>query len=80
MNDYVWLRPLLSKSQEEIVDHLKKMFLEFGFPNRLNSDKGTEFCNKLVKNLLEATHTVHQKMVHGDKRGTSKAEQACGTV
>jgi len=80
MTGYVLLRPLLSKSKEEIVDNLQKVFCEFGFPHRLNSDEGGEFVNALMKRLLTATHTKHQVMIPGDKRGTSKAERACGMV
>ena len=51
---YLWLRPLHSKSAEEVSAHLEAIYLQFGPPRIIQSDQGTEFkgaVRKLMSSL-----------------------------
>lgn len=44
--------PLKDKKDKSLVNAFKKMLDDFGTPNNLTTDNGSEFINKLVKELL----------------------------
>jgi hypothetical protein len=46
---YCWLRPLKTKSMEEVVSTLNEIFLIFHYPRILQTDNGKEFRNELME-------------------------------
>eukprot|EP00102_Acyrthosiphon_pisum_P013080 XP_008182495.1 PREDICTED: KRAB-A domain-containing protein 2-like [Acyrthosiphon pisum] len=62
----IQLRPLKSKTAEEVAHHLLNIFLIFGAPNILHSDNGREFVNKIISELCSMWDGV--KIVHGKPR------------
>ena len=49
---YIWLKPLQSKSSDNVARPLSEIFQTFGQPKFIQHDQGTEFKSK-VKRLLE---------------------------
>ena len=50
--------PLKTKSSQEVAEAVKKVFDEFGQPiYEIQTDRGTEFRNKILKNFLIKQHT-----------------------
>ncbi|KAL4092220.1 hypothetical protein QTP88_026758 [Uroleucon formosanum] len=60
------LRPLKSKTAEEVALTLLLIFLTFGAPNILHSNSGREFSNKIIVDLCSRWEGV--KIVHGKPR------------
>ncbi|XP_049885717.1 KRAB-A domain-containing protein 2-like [Pectinophora gossypiella] len=50
---FSFLRPLTSKRKEEVAFELLKLFLEFGFPASLQSEKDGEFLSAVTNELFE---------------------------
>ena len=59
---YCWLAPLVSKEGAPIASFLNRIFQEHGAPAYLQSDNGTEFVNRFVKDVC-CKYNV--KIVHG---------------
>ncbi|HEY0770272.1 MAG TPA: DDE-type integrase/transposase/recombinase, partial [Sphingobacteriaceae bacterium] len=61
---YSFAIPLKNKTAKAVASKLfKHVFSQFGYPKRLHSDNGTEFCNSVLKELCEyldikKTHTT----------------------
>ena len=61
---YAFAIPLKNKTAKTVASKLyKHVFSQFGYPKRLHSDNGTEFCNSVLKELCEfldirKTHTT----------------------
>lgn len=66
LTKFVLLRPMCSKSADEVARHLLDIFSTFGAPNILHSDNGKEFCNETIKSLCKLWIDV--KIVHGKPR------------
>ena len=66
LTKFVVLRPLKSKTAEEVAYNLIDIFTLLGAPSILQSDNGREFANKVVSNLKEYWPTL--KIVHGKPR------------
>jgi hypothetical protein len=49
---YAWAVPIKNKSGDELVRALMQIFSGNRIPKRLQTDKGTEFVNRKVQNLL----------------------------
>ena len=49
---YAWVEPLKTKSGENLVKAFKKILRKGRKPEKLHSDKGTEFTNKLFQTFL----------------------------
>ena len=50
LTKYVWLIPLGSKTAEEVAENFVSKFVcQAGVPERLVSDRGNEFVNKILK-------------------------------
>ncbi|QQP31420.1 Uncharacterized protein FKW44_025029, partial [Caligus rogercresseyi] len=66
LTKFVCLRPLKTKTAEEVANHLLHIFSDKGAPQILQSDNGREFANKIV---LELVHMWPEcKLVHGKPR------------
>jgi len=53
LTKFTILRPLKSKTAEEVAYQLKDIFCMFGAPFILQSDNGREFGNKIIQNLAD---------------------------
>ena len=54
LSKYAWIEPLKTKTSKELKEVLQKVFLtDNRQPKLLQTDKGTEFLNTLVKNMLK---------------------------
>ena len=61
-NKYGWIIPLKNKKGETIVNALEGIFKESGRrPKKLWTDKGREFTNKYVKNLVYLYNTENEE-------------------
>lgn len=77
---YAVLRHIPDKSANTVLDALHSIFTEYGFPNRIQSDQGTEFCNKILTTWLD-NHHVNQRFsptYHPNSNGV--AERTVGFV
>lgn len=66
LTKFVQLRPLKTKTAEEVAYHLLQIFLTFGAPAILHSDNGREFCNRVISELCAMWKDV--KIFHGKPR------------
>jgi len=66
LTKFTILRPLKSKTDEEVVYQLMDIFCMFGALFILQSDNGHEFANKIIQNLAEIWPGI--KLVHGGPR------------
>lgn len=66
LTKFVLLKPLHSKTADEVAYHLLDIFSTFGAPNIIHSDNGREFCNETIKTLCKMWADV--KIVHGKPR------------
>jgi len=57
---FVFLRPILDKSAEQVAGELFSLFCLVGFPNILQSDNGSKFKNKVLRVLAQKAHVKHQ--------------------
>jgi hypothetical protein len=69
LTKFFQLRPLKSKTAEEVAYHSLNIFLIFGALNILHSDNGREFVNKVIAELCSMWDGV--KIVHGRPRHMS---------
>ncbi|GKC37567.1 reverse transcriptase domain-containing protein [Tanacetum coccineum] len=51
---------LLTNDARVVVTFLKKLFCRFGMPKALISDRGTHFCNKIMKKTLKRYGVNHR--------------------
>ncbi|XP_025191778.1 KRAB-A domain-containing protein 2-like [Melanaphis sacchari] len=75
LTKFIQLRPLKSKTAEEVTLTLLPIFLTFGAPNILHSDNGREISNKIIMDLCsmwEGVKIVHSKPHHSQCQGSIK--------
>ena len=60
LSKYVVAYKIKAKEQNHIASKLKKFILTYGPPKCILSDKGGEFCNELINNMLRLTGTEHK--------------------
>ena len=58
---FAWAMPMKKKNMETVVPLIKRLFLQEGPPDYLQSDNGTEFCNKLLNALKKDLDFQHIK-------------------
>ena len=66
LTKFTILRPLKSKTAEEVAYQLMDIFYMFGAPFITQSDNGREFANKIIQNLSDMWPGM--KLVHGMQR------------
>ena len=66
LTKFTILRPLKSKTAEEVAYQLMDIFCMFGAPFILQSDNGREFANKIIQNFADMWPGM--KLVHGKPR------------
>ena len=52
LSKYAWVEPLKTKSGENLVKAIERILKKGRKPEKLHSDKGTEFTNKLFQTFL----------------------------
>jgi transposase InsO family protein len=72
------LIPQQTKSAAETAASLWKVFCTFPLPKIIQSDNGTEFCNNVVKALLEVHGVDHRTIAAYNPRANGSAESAVG--
>ncbi|KAL0490195.1 hypothetical protein AKO1_006542 [Acrasis kona] len=60
---FVWLKPILTKTKEEVSDAILNVFLTFGFPSTIKSDNGKEFLNSALKQVCEKAGVEHKRVI-----------------
>ena len=67
---FAWVIPIKDKSAKEMIAALKKLFESSAGrkPATLQTDKGTEFLNKQVQNLLTKTYGIEHFSTFGEKK------------
>ena len=53
LSKYAWVEPLKTRSGENLVKAFEKILKKGRKPEKLHSDKGTEFTNKLFQSFLK---------------------------
>ena len=56
---FLWAAPLKTKTKNEVVSAIRKIFLVWPTPRRFHSDNGGEFVNDLMVDLCDSLNTVH---------------------
>ena len=56
---YTWVRPLKSKHGKEVVKAFESIFGEGRKPEKIRTDRGTEFTNRLVQKYLKEQDVIH---------------------
>ncbi|KAK7601712.1 hypothetical protein V9T40_009153 [Parthenolecanium corni] len=75
LTKFLTLRPLRTKTAEEVALVLLDVFITFGAPCILHTDNGREFKNKLMESLKElwpGLSIVHGKPCHSQSQGSVK--------
>jgi transposase InsO family protein len=72
---FVYLRPLESKSSEEVALVLYKIFCDVGFPRILQSDNGKEFKNAALRDLAQQLGISHRFITPYHPRANGLAER-----
>uniref|UniRef100_A0A6P7GY04 Uncharacterized protein LOC114347864 n=1 Tax=Diabrotica virgifera virgifera TaxID=50390 RepID=A0A6P7GY04_DIAVI len=73
LTKFVILRPLRSKTADEVCENIVDIFTLFGAPSILQSDNGREFANKVINSLQNVWpnfRIVHGKPRHSQSQGS----------
>eukprot|EP00102_Acyrthosiphon_pisum_P016228 XP_008187112.2 PREDICTED: uncharacterized protein LOC100575947 [Acyrthosiphon pisum] len=71
LTKFVVIKPLKTKTAEEVAYNLIDIFTLLGAPSILQSDNGCEFSNQIVSNLKN--YWPNLKIVHGKPRHSQKS-------
>ena len=63
-----WLRPLEKKASHHVSQALKAIYAEHGPPDRIQSDRGSEFEGK-VRPLFKALKLIKSRPYHPQSQG-----------
>src|SRR3989338_6584783 len=77
---FVWMKPLLTKSQNEVADEILKVFLSYGFPKTIKSDNGKEFCNTTLAKVCKSAKVIHNVTIAYDHKANGRVERANRTA
>lgn len=73
LTKFVQLRPLKSKTADEVATTILNIFCIFGAPMILHSDNGREFCNRILeqlKSMWPGLKLVTGKPRHSQSQGS----------
>ena len=73
---YIFLRSLPNKSALTVACQLFSIFCEYGHPEILQSDNGTEFVNSTMEELSSLYNWCHRRVVPYHPQGNGIAEAA----
>jgi hypothetical protein len=74
LSKYAWVVPLRDKTGRSLVEAFTEIFAEGRVPDRLQTDKGTEFLNRVFQSFLK-THGVKHFVTHNVETKASIAER-----
>ena len=80
LSKYVVAYKIKAKEQNHIASKLKKFILTYGPPKCILSDKGGEFCNELINNMLRLTGTEHKITSAYNPRTNGQTERVNQTI
>lgn len=72
---FIVLRAIPDKSETTVASTLYNIFCDFGFPASLQSDKGNEFSNKVLKQMTKLSNTKILTTVAYHQRANGLAER-----
>ena len=75
---YVYVQPLKTKQAKEVVNALKTIFDNGRIPEKIRTDKGSEFVNRWVKAYLKEKEVIHF-VTHNEVKA-NYAERAIKTI
>ena len=75
MSKMLFIIPVRNEKAQITADALLKLFLTYGIPNKIHSDNGKAFCNKVVEKLLESLDIEHTKTVAYNSRSNAICER-----
>ena len=70
--------PMQTKSALETARNLWQHFCTFPLPKIMQSDNGTEFCNKVIQEMLTLSGVLHKQIAAYNPRANGTAENAVG--
>lgn len=77
---YTLLRPLKSKTRQEVARVLWGLFCDFGFPMAMQSDNGREFVNTLLAELQKTMGVARNLIAPYNPRSNGLAESSVKTT
>jgi transposase InsO family protein len=77
---FVWLTPLRTKEMEEVYKAVLKTFLTFGFPEKIKTDNGKEFVNRLFTEMCERIKIDHKKVIAYNHHANGRVERQNRTI
>lgn len=80
MSGFVLLKALLTKEMAEVSEDILDIFLTFGFPEAIKSDNGSEFCNKMVTELLSKANVRHNRIIAHNHHENGSVERVIRSV
>jgi transposase InsO family protein len=76
---FVILRPLKSKTMQDVARALWEVFTDFGFPKIMQSDRGSEFVNKVLSELTKLSGIDHRLVAPYNPSANGLAERFVST-
>lgn len=80
MSGFVLVKALFAKEMEEVAEDILDIFLTFGFPEKIKTDNGKEFCNQVVDSLLLKAKVKHNRTVAHDHHANGTVERIIRSV
>jgi hypothetical protein len=77
---FVMLEPIQNKEASTVARALWKVCCVIGIPRVLQSDNGTEFCNKIINSLCRLTGIPRRYIAPYNPRADGKVERVIKTV
>lgn len=73
LTKFLFLRPLKTKTANEVANELLKIFLEIGAPSILQSDNGRKFTASVISEMVKiwpSLKTLHGRSMHPESQGS----------
>lgn len=77
---YVFARSVRTVRSTDTVKELRQLFLQFGIPTRIISDRGTAFTSRYFKNFLEEFNVKHVLNAIAVPRANGQIERVNRTI
>ncbi len=72
---FIWSTPTKTTNADEAASHLQHIFLRFGFPKILISDRGSAFISALFREMMKLTGINHRLTTVYQKQSNSHVER-----
>jgi hypothetical protein len=77
---FIWLKPLISKEMDEVTRNVMEIFLLFGFPKTIKTDKGSEFVNSLISHVCNVCKIQHNVIIPDNHEAQGRIEKQHVTI